>query len=370
MSDEQREPESRETSQAYLLFGICFVLVVCLGSVLQGFAMRPGFAATLVLLILTPALLFIRSKKVGIVEGLRLRPVPFSIAGLSALLGLGTWGLGMLVARGLEGLGVKTLNQGLDQGLDSGAGFALSLLVAAIGPGICEEAMFRGAIQGVLERKGRWFAVFVSAALFGVLHMMLGIAIPAALMGVCYGWVVVRTGSIVPAMIAHATNNATALSFLYFLEGQDPSWLTPCLLVLGAGVAFGIHRLTSGVRDSETVSPLSGVPAGLPIVGRLGCVLPLFLFAALTLAGMSALPYVITMEQMEDGDTIMYANRDTFLYETLVQQSGAQVAYLEDEELKLGSLVDGDGEMVLVRGSDDAELSIPKVDLKGVLLRR
>ena len=370
MNDGVTSRSSTGTSQAYLLFGICFVLAVYLGGLMQGLSLTPGLAATLVLLILAPALVFIRLKGVDIAEGLRLRPVRPSILLSSCFLGMGTWGLGMTVARGLESVGLKTFGQGLDAGLDSPLGFATGLLVAAVGPGICEEALFRGAIQGVLERKGKWFAVIVTAALFGLFHVSVCLAIPAALLGFFYGWVVMRTGSIGPAMVAHFANNAAALSFLYFLGGEDPSWLLPSLLVVGVFAFAAIIRLSADEQPTLRASPLSGVPAALPIWGSLGCLLPLLLLAAVTIAGVSSLAYFITMEKSSDGEQIIYANRDSVLFELMASQSGARIAYLQDGQLVVGTLVELDEKAVRVRNSDDVEIEIPIDDLQGVLLQR
>lgn len=137
---------SAEIGPVLLLYGICFVLVLFIGSVVQDLSFKLGLALTLIFLLLLPALAFIRSKGVSLAEGLRLRAVRPSIFLSSFFLGFGTWGIGMLVARGMSDLGLKSMSQRLDVGLDSSVGFATSLLVAAVGPGICEESLFRGAI--------------------------------------------------------------------------------------------------------------------------------------------------------------------------------------------------------------------------------
>ncbi len=153
--------------QALLLYGICFALVLFVGSLIQGLSFKIGLAATLILLMLLPAIVFVRLKNVSLADGLRLRAVRPSICFSSFFSGSEPGGVGMLIARTLDDLGLKSMNQGLDVGLDSPMGFATNLLVVAVGPGICEESLFRGAIQGVLERKGKWFGVVATAVLFG-----------------------------------------------------------------------------------------------------------------------------------------------------------------------------------------------------------
>ncbi len=366
-SPTQSGPTPNGTSQAYLLFGICFVLAVFLGGTLQSFSFKIGLATTQILFILAPALIFIRVKGLGLADGLRFRRVRPAVALVSCGVGLGTWALGMTIARGLDRIGLKTFSQGLDSGLDSPQGFATSVLVVAVGAGVCEEAMFRGAIQGVLERKGKWFGILVTAALFGMLHTALGIAIPAALMGIFYGWLVIRTGSIIPAMLAHFINNTAALSFVYFFEAKDPSWLIPSLFIVGGIALAMITHLTRDQQDTRTPSPLSDKPAQLPIGARLGCVLPLFLVAFITIGGATVLPRFLTEGTLDDGKKIIYVAPDSFLFTPLAQKPDAQVVYLRDNALRVGKLVDLGESVVKLRDENDIEVEIPIEDFRGVL---
>lgn len=83
---------------------------------------------------------------------------------------------------------------------------ALSITVAAP---LAEELMFRGVIQTRLERAMPvWAAVVLQAVLFGVVH---GTPIQMAyafLLGVAFGFLRSRTGSILPGVAAHAAFNA------------------------------------------------------------------------------------------------------------------------------------------------------------------
>ena len=355
-------------SQALLLYGICFALVLFIGSLIQGLSFKIGLAATLIFLMLLPAIVFIRSKKVGLAEGLRLRAVRPSIFLSSFFLGFGTWGVGMLIARALDDLGLKSMSQGLDVGLNSPMGFATSLLVAAVGPGICEESLFRGAIQGVLERKGKWFGVIVTAVLFGLVHMMLGLAIPTAVMGFFYGWVVIRTGSILPAMVAHFANNAAALSFLYFLNAEDPSWLIPSCIAVGVIAIVAIMRLSSDRQGSIASSPLSEVPAALPLWSSLGCMLPLMTLAVAVVGLSSALPYVMQSQTLDSGERVMYADQDSVLFRPTIDQGNARVVYARGEKLMVGQIVELSNDTTRIRDKDGNEIEIPTTDIVGVVL--
>ena len=355
-------------SQVFLLYGICCVLLISIGSVVQGLSFKLGLAITLIFLLLLPALVFIRSKGVSVAEGLRLRAVRPSILLSSLFLGCGTWGIGMLIAQGLSDLGLKSLDRGLDAGLDSPLGFATSLLVVAVCPGICEESLFRGAIQGVLERKGKWFGVIVTAILFGLFHMALGVAIPAAVLGVFFGWVVIRTGSIVPAMLAHFGNNAAALSFLYFLNAENPSWLLPCLVVVGVIAVVAIIRLSSADQGSIAGSPLSEVPAALPLWSSLGCMVPLMALTVMIVGLSSALPYVMQIHKLDNGGQVIYADQDSPLFKPMMKRENVRVLYTQGEKLAVGQIVQPANDMTRIRDEAGNEIEIPDADIKGVVL--
>jgi sodium transport system permease protein len=128
---------------------------------------------------------------------------------------------------------------------------AKALMFVAVLPGICEELLCRGfLLSSFRTRMGGMGAVVFTAVCFGFLHMDPYRLLSTIFLGVLLGLIVLRTGSIFPAMLAHATNNA--LSFLvqshesYFvgikwlnLEGSEYlPW--PLVLLAVAMVALGI----------------------------------------------------------------------------------------------------------------------------------
>lgn len=93
-----------------------------------------------------------------------------------------------------------------------------NLLLTCLG----EEVFFRGFIQRELTlrfshlEQGAWFAVIIAAALFGAAHFAGGwqYALLAALAGIGYGMVFMKTQRLEMAMLAHFAMNAT--HFLLF----------------------------------------------------------------------------------------------------------------------------------------------------------
>jgi membrane protease YdiL (CAAX protease family) len=94
----------------------------------------------------------------------------------------------------------------------SGGMLALLTVAVALGPGVAEEMFFRGFMQTRLaQRYAAAPAIAVTAACFGLIHFDLVHTPVAAVLGVFMGWAVERTGSIVPAMVAHVANNLVAV---------------------------------------------------------------------------------------------------------------------------------------------------------------
>lgn len=87
------------------------------------------------------------------------------------------------------------------------------LAVGVLAP-VAEEMVFRGAILRrlleVMGKSSKWFAIIISALLFGALHANGPQFIHAALIGVLLGWMYSRTNSIVPGMLFHWINNTIA----------------------------------------------------------------------------------------------------------------------------------------------------------------
>jgi exosortase E/protease (VPEID-CTERM system) len=98
---------------------------------------------------------------------------------------------------------------------------ALRALTAVVAMPIAEELAFRGYVmrrlmsadfESVSPRTFSWFALAASSLAFGLLHGDFWIA--GTLAGLIYGAVVVRTGRIAEAIVAHATTNALLVAYI------------------------------------------------------------------------------------------------------------------------------------------------------------
>ena len=99
----------------------------------------------------------------------------------------------------------------------------VDLLVVALFAGVGEELLFRGLIQGGLARWwGEWPALGVASVVFGLAHCMTyGYAVFATVLGLLLGWLVLVTGDLTAAIVAHAGYDFAALLLLTKKGGQD-----------------------------------------------------------------------------------------------------------------------------------------------------
>ena len=118
------------------------------------------------------------------------------------------------------------------------SGIAGALNACIFGPTI-EEICFRGIVLGgLLKTRCRpWLAILISTLLFALLHGLGANFVTAILFGILVGWLYWHTGSIIPGLIIHITNNSlTAID----LSGQPNAILWLILVVSLLLLAFGL----------------------------------------------------------------------------------------------------------------------------------
>ena len=235
-----------------LLLFIAVVVPVILGAmVLQAASglrspMGAGILATQ-LCFLLPALLWARLS--GLRPGRLLRLTAPS--GAALLIGAGTGLAGLPAGAGLMSAWKAVLPEWLLARFDAGAELAalgwgpwqLVPLVVLL-PALVEELTFRGALQGaLLRRRSVAGAILGSAVVFAAVHFD-PVRLPGVLLlGLAYGWLTWRTGSLWPSMLAHAVNNGAAV--LLLLAGDqnapDPTErlsMGDAVVVLAVGLAM------------------------------------------------------------------------------------------------------------------------------------
>ena len=125
---------------------------------------------------------------------------------------------------------------------------AASLVTLALVPAICEELVFRGILaRGLTPRLPPVAAAAVAAEVFSAYHLSPLQAIPAVLLGFALGALALRARSLVPAMLAHALNNAFVIAVsrddspggaASWLDGHPWSALAGAVVLAGTGLAI------------------------------------------------------------------------------------------------------------------------------------
>ncbi|HYV18168.1 MAG TPA: type II CAAX endopeptidase family protein [Verrucomicrobiae bacterium] len=98
---------------------------------------------------------------------------------------------------------------------DGGLDFTWLLLAIAIVPAVCEELLFRGFVQSGLVRQAvrPWTGVVATAVVFALFHLDPWRFLLVIPLGIFLGWLRETSGSLWPAILAHALNNTLTITF-------------------------------------------------------------------------------------------------------------------------------------------------------------
>jgi len=206
------------------------------------------------------------------------RPAPAAV-----LLGAGVGVAGILAGGGLQSLTKEALPRRLVEAFDVGglllrSGWSETVMIAVISllPAFCEELAFRGGLQSALAgRRSPARAIGLSALVFAAFHLD-PVRFPGVLLlGLAFGWLAWRTGSVWPSMAAHAVNNGVAVLGLVLAkaaggagveEAVTPGEATALLLV--GLVLYGL--LVVGARGWLPPAPAAASFLVPPVAGRGG----------------------------------------------------------------------------------------------------
>jgi len=143
----------------------------------------------------------------------------------------------------------------------------------SLGAAISEELAFRGFILcGLSARLGSFGAITISAFLFALLHLDPLQSLLVFPVGIFLGYLVLRSGSLYPAILAHAVNNlwSTVEASLWQAHNPDvkeilldtaysPLLTVAAIIVLTLGL-YAIHRVTKKIEgpkvNDATISQL------------------------------------------------------------------------------------------------------------------
>ena len=178
------------------------------------------------------------------------KPMVWPAVGMSVLIATSQ---AFVLFSALSLLDVDLLYQGeeLERRQQFFSGIAGALNACIFGP-IMEEICFRGLIlDGLLKTRCRpWLAILISALLFALLHGLGANFVTAMLFGILVGWLYWRTGSIIPGIIIHITNNSlTAID----ISNQTNAFYLIILVVSLVLLVYGVWWFwKKSINDSAT----------------------------------------------------------------------------------------------------------------------
>ena len=126
---------------------------------------------------------------------------------------------------------------GFDTGIVSypdvqGGYFVVGLVVLAILPAISEELLTRGILLTSLKKGGYIYGILMSGLLFAIMHGNPLQLIHQFLLGAIFGYIVVVSNSILPAILGHFFNNFLSVGMMAILPSEALNQPDPTLAQL------------------------------------------------------------------------------------------------------------------------------------------
>ncbi len=256
------EPAGAEPSpqlfQRHVLraFAVLWAILLVVSLNLEGkFDIRAQATVNLVGIFLVGTLVLVRRYRLNPRSALALRPVRWPVwiavvigAPAGLLTGIAVFRLANLIVpvppEILEGFSEALLPEALP--------FWQAVLFLAVLPGICEELTFRGLLTYGLHRRLHPVALVLAVGVvFGVFHVALFRIAPTAYLGMLLAGVTLLTGSVLPAVVWHALNNALALWAAFLKAPLDEASATLYALAAAALLvsAFILWRVRTPYPD-------------------------------------------------------------------------------------------------------------------------
>jgi membrane protease YdiL (CAAX protease family) len=144
--------------------------------------------------------------------------------------------------------------------LPGAAGLVMSAFTVLIAAPVCEEIAFRGVLQPLMARitKNIHVAIWLTAAIFSLIHFQFYGFIPRLLLGALFGYLAIWTGTLWAPMLAHFAHNAVSL-VAYRITGNLEETSVPDVnaaliyLIMIAGIAALVFLKRRSVFNPEEV---------------------------------------------------------------------------------------------------------------------
>lgn len=192
-------------------------------------------------------------RKIGVTPGLAM-PVA-ALLTLAAFAPLALAFSALMEKTGYKGMLIELPDGGVWQKI-------LSAAIISILPAICEELIFRGLVLRSLLVRGEMFAVLISSAAFSLFHGNPDQTLYQFALGFIMAYAVIRSGSIISAMVIHFASNLAVVLLEMFEIGMfmpaEPVWM----LVYALGLACAGMIVITLIIDLSVKKPSSNIFLG------------------------------------------------------------------------------------------------------------
>ena len=115
---------------------------------------------------------------------------------------------------------------------DDVIGILLVFVSSAVIPAVVEEILFRKVVLSHLTPYGKWFAIVMSSLFFAFMHSNPSQILYAFVGGLVMGFVTLKCGSVLPAVIIHFSNNTLSLVYLLIKKYAEEKTFTFIVLFI------------------------------------------------------------------------------------------------------------------------------------------
>lgn len=249
-----------QTAHIILIFILISQKLLSFGIEIAGIKLSTTLAMLLSqLTILLPFIIYCIGKKKNPFKVIRFKKLSFKSATLCAVIALCSYPV-VVCLNMLSMLFVENAMQNIMTEVVSN-GILYSLLFMAVMPAFVEETIFRGVVYNVYSKRKPLLGVFLSAFLFGAMHMNFNQMPYAFFLGIIMALVMEACDSVIAPMIVHFTLNgsSTLLSCLSMsmMSSEELKQMSQAedfksLLMESYGVALA----ESGIEMTEKIFPM------------------------------------------------------------------------------------------------------------------
>lgn len=207
-------PSILEVNILYLVLGLLLWFV---GSIAQARELYSGLLFTEYIIILLPNLIYLKLMGFSLKKVLRLNKISLKQIGYIIFITIFAYPVAIFF-NFIMTIIITTFGNTLLDPIpmaETPTMYFISLFVIALGPGICEEVMFRGTIMSAYGNLGKRKAIIYSSILFGIFHLNIQNLLGPIVLGIVLGTTVYKTNSIYASIIGHTLSNGIAVTIGY-----------------------------------------------------------------------------------------------------------------------------------------------------------